>query len=227
MSENIILNAKVRHDIGKGASRRLRRSADLVPAVIYGAGKDTVIISIPQKEITHALKDRSVYNSLLFLNVDGKKETVVMKDMQRHPFKALVLHIDFMRIDAKKEMEILIPLHFIGEDIAPGVKIGGGKPIHYMKEIEIKCFPSSLPNAIEVDLSNLELNKSIYLSDIKLPKDVNLTVDLSDEDNDLPVASIQLERAQEEEIENAAPEAAETEITSAKAEDKAENNKGQ
>jgi len=184
MSDPIFdLKAEVRTDLGKGASRRLRRLKDYMPAIIYGADKDPLSIMINHNSMLHALEHEAFYNHILTIHIDNKKEEVVLKDLQRHPAKRRILHADFQRIKAGEKIHMHIPLHFTGEDIAPGVKVGGGMVSHNLTEVEVTCLPNDLPEFIEVNLSNLELEDIIHLSDLKLPKGVEL-VALSHGDNE-------------------------------------------
>jgi len=223
MSNLFELDAEMRKEIGKGASRRLRRKAGLVPAIIYGAGKEPLMITLPHNKVIRSLEEEAFFSKVLIINIGKEKESVILQALQRHPFKNMILHMDFLRINANEELYKTVPLHFIGGDAAPGVKVGGGAPIHYMKEVAIHCLPKDLPEYIAIDLSSLEINDVIHLSDLQLPKNVTLDVDLSDEDNNVPVATIQTIKAAEEEPEVAAAPV-ETEITTAKAETKEANN---
>lgn len=223
------LTAETRSDVGKGASRRLRRIANRVPAIVYGADQDAETISIVQDDLMHALENEAFYSHILTLNLDKKKEQVVLKDLHRHPWKKQLLHADFLRVKADEELYMTVPLHFTGEDAAPGIKLGGGLSSHNLTEIEIKCLPKDLPEYIEVDMSQLELNDSIHLSDLKLPAGVKLATAIQDEDSDSQVAVIHVPRKAEEIEKTAAPEAVETEITTEKvapAEESKEPTKG-
>jgi large subunit ribosomal protein L25 len=206
------LDALARSDIGKGASRRLRRKEDSIPAIIYGAGLDPVMISLAHNKIMHALENEAFYSKILTVNLAGKKEQVILKAMQRHPFKKRILHMDFLRIKADEEIIINIPLHFINEDICVGVKIDAGVISHDLKEVNISCLPANLPEFIEVDMAECKLNDTIHLSSLKLPQGITLTADLEEEGADLPVARVIIPRVAEE-IEEAAPEEGETEVT--------------
>lgn len=188
MSVSFELNAELRSDMGKGASRRLRRDADKVPAVIYGAGKDALSISLLHKDMFLNLEHEAFYSHVLTIKVDGKTEKVILKDLQRHPYKARILHADFLRVDESAKLHKKVPLHFLNEASAPGVKTAGGSVDRSVSEVEIICLPQDLPEFIEVDLGNLELNQVLHLSDLKLPKGVEL-VELS-KGHDLSVVSI-------------------------------------
>jgi len=212
MSDIFELEAKVRHDIGKGASRRLRRKADLIPAIIYGTNKEPSLISLAHNKVIHALENKAFYSHILTLKTDGHTEQVILKDLQRHPYKKQILHMDFLRIKADEELIMNIPLHFINEDMCVGVKTDGGIISHLLNEVSIACLPTNLPEFIEVDMTECELNDTIHLSNLKLPKGVKLTAKLKeDEEADLPVARVIMPRVAEE-IETAAPEAGETEV---------------
>ncbi|WP_263145089.1 50S ribosomal protein L25/general stress protein Ctc [Pseudomonas sp. RIT-PI-AD] len=199
MSNEFALNAQVRSDLGKGASRRLRRNASLVPAVIYGGDKAPQSISLLAKEVAKLLENEAAFSHVLNLSVDGASETVLIKALQRHPAKGFVLHADFQRVVAGQKLQAHVPLHFINEATSVGVKKGGGEVSHTISEVEVTCLPKDLPEFIEVDLANLELGQSIHLSDLKLPKGVEL-VALA-HGSDLPVANIHQPRVQPEESE--------------------------
>jgi large subunit ribosomal protein L25 len=189
------LSADLRSDKGKGASRRLRRKAGLVPAIIYGAGKEPTSISIPHNKVIRALEDEAFYSHILTLNIGDKKEKVVLKDIQRHPFKKQILHMDFLRIKADEKIHMQVPIHFIGEDVAPGVKTSGGIISHQMTDVEIVCLPANLPEFLEADLSNLELNESLHLTDIKLPEGVEIVALIQGDEHDQSIANIHKPRA--------------------------------
>ena len=184
------LNAKNRGDLGKGASRRLRRLADEIPAVIYGGNKDPQSISLLHKDLSHALENEAFFSHVIGLSIDGKAEDVILKDVQRHPAKARILHADFLRINKKQKLNVKVPLHFINEDTSVGVKMQGGAVSHSMSELDITCLPGDLPEYIEVDLAEVELEQIVHISDIKLPKGVESVALSHGMDHDLPVAAI-------------------------------------
>jgi len=173
--ENLFeVQAELRSDEGKGASRRLRH-AGKVPAIVYGADEAPVSIALDHNQFLRHLAEEAFYAHILTLNVDGKKSQVVLKDLQRHPASDVkIMHADFLRVDAKHAMTMVVPLHFTGEDVAPGVK-SGGIVSHLMSDVEVSCLPQDLPEYIEVDISKLELDGSIHLSELALPKGVTLT----------------------------------------------------
>lgn len=191
------LNAESREQNGRRASRRLQRVEDRIPAIIYGGDKKPQPISMSHQEVSLALQNEAVYSHILTIKIDGKHEKVVLKDLQRHPWKSRYLHADFLRINESEKLVMNIPLRFVNEAAAPGLK-AGGIILKYMTEIEIRCLPGDLPEFLEVDVSKLDIEKSIHLSDIKLPKGVELTIQLTEE-QDQPIISIHMPRAAKEE----------------------------
>jgi large subunit ribosomal protein L25 len=168
----IEISAAKRQAQGTGASRRLRK-ANRVPGIIYGVGEATMI-DLDHNTLYYALRNEAFHASILSLDVEGKKESVLLRDFQMHPFRQQVQHIDFQRVDAKKKIHMKVPLHFINAEVSPGVKTGGGIISHVLNELEIACLPANLPAHIEVDLAALDLGHSIHVSDIKLPKGVEV-----------------------------------------------------
>jgi large subunit ribosomal protein L25 len=166
----IEINATTRKAQGTGASRRLRNTGR-VPGVVYGVG-DVNLIEMDHNELYYKLRAEAFHASILSLNLDGKKESVQLRDFVMHPFRQQVQHIDFQRVDPNKKMHIKVPLHFVNADIAPGVKVGGGKISHVMTDLDITCLPADLPGFIEVDLSHMTLGHSIHVADLKMPKGV-------------------------------------------------------
>ncbi|MCR4304297.1 MAG: 50S ribosomal protein L25/general stress protein Ctc [Gallionella sp.] len=166
----IEINATTRKAQGTGASRRLRNTGR-VPGVVYGSG-GVNMIELDHNELYYKLRAEAFHASILSLNLDGRKESVQLRDFVMHPFRQQVQHIDFQRVDPKKKMHIKVPLHFLNADIAPGVKDGGGKVSHVMNDLDIVCLPADLPAFIEVDLAHLALGHSVHVSDLKLPKGV-------------------------------------------------------
>lgn len=191
---NFELVAEARNDMGKGASRRLRRLADKIPAVIYGAGQPAESIQIEHRLAIKALENEAFYSHILTLKIDKKVEKVVLKDVQRHVTKPKILHLDFLRISAKEKLTMHVPLHFINENKAPGV-IQGGVISHLATDIEIRCLPADLPEYIEVDLGGLALDHAVHLSDIQLPKGVESVALSHGNEHDLSVASIHIPRS--------------------------------
>ena len=199
------LNATLRGDKGKGASRRLRH-ANTLPAIVYGGGKDPVSITLLQKDIQHKLPDESFYSQVLSLNVAGTNEDVLIRDIQHHPYKMEVMHMDFIRVDANKVVHVFSQLHFIGEDESPGVKTEDGVVNHVISEIELECLPKNIPEYIEVDLSEMHVGDVVHLSDLKLPEGVAVLALKHGEEHDTAVVGMHVRKVVEE-IEDAAPEA--------------------
>lgn len=183
----IELNAKKREAQGTGASRRLRRAGN-VPGIIYGGGQDAVSIELNHKELFLQFRHEAFHSSILNLNLDGKKEQVLLRDYQLHPVRNDIQHIDFQRVSATEKIHVKVPFHFVNAEVAPGVKLAHGIVNHVMTEADVSCLPKNLPEFIEVDLSTLEAGHSIHLSQLKLPKGVEF-VQLAHGD-DAAVASI-------------------------------------
>ena len=197
MSTNFTINANSRGDTGKGASRRLRRLTGEVPAIIYGGKKDAEKISILHKDITKALENDAVYSSIISLSIDGKAEDTIIKDIQRHPAKQIILHMDFLRVSKTTKLQTRVPLNFINEDICVGVKLGGGLIAHTMTDIEVSCLPKDLPESIDVDMAEVDVGQIVHLSDLTLPDGVE-SVSLSQgADYDLTVATVNKQKAVE------------------------------
>ena len=202
MNEDFNVTAESRKDVGKGASRRLRH-AGRIPGVIYGAGQEAVSLTMNHDDILHHLEHEAFYSHILNVSVDGKAQKAVLKDVQRHPSKAKIMHVDFLRVSEKDKIHMHVPLHFINEEVAPGVKIGGGLVSHLMSSVDIVCLAKDLPEYLEVDLGNLNTGESLHLSDIKLPDGVEIPALAQGPDHDLPVASIHAKKGGGEEGEEA------------------------
>jgi large subunit ribosomal protein L25 len=221
----IEVNAISRSVQGTGASRRLRR-AGKVPAIVYGAEQQAQVIELDHKAIMLQLREEAFHASILEMNVEGKKQAVLLRDVQMHPWKQEVLHIDFQRVDAKQKIHMRVPLHFVNETVSPGVKLGGGVVNHVMTDVEVSCLPGDLPEYVEVDLSSLELGDAVHLSELKLPGGVE-SIQLTRGD-DAVVVSVQVPRvAVEAETTEVAEEevAAEGEKAAAPAEPASEEEK--
>jgi large subunit ribosomal protein L25 len=184
---SIEINAVKRDAKGTGASRRLRH-AGTVPGVVYGGGKAAFPLEINAKELFLQFRHEAFHSSVLSLILDGKKESVLLRDFQMHPVRNTIQHIDFQRVSATEKIHVKVPFHFVNADIAPGVKTGGGIVAHVMTEADVSCLAKDLPEFIEVDVAKLEMGHSIHLSQIKLPKGVSF-VQLAHED-DAAVVSI-------------------------------------
>ncbi|MEJ5863957.1 50S ribosomal protein L25/general stress protein Ctc [Pseudomonas farsensis] len=195
---DFILNAQARTDLGKGASRRLRHSLN-VPAVVYGGNKDAQSVTILAKELAKLFENEAAYSHVIELNVDGTKQNVIVKAMQRHPAKQFIMHADFIRVVAGQKLTAQVPVHFVGEE-APIKK--GGEISHVEAQIEVSCEAKDLPEFIEVDLSKAEIGTIIHLSDLKAPKGVEF-VALAHGD-DKAVANVHAPRVAPEAEEGAA-----------------------
>lgn len=206
--------ATAREDMGKGASRRLRKQG-LIPAIVYGAGKEPESINLEHHKIWNASAHESFYASILTLKIGkDRQQDVILKAMQRHPFKPIIMHLDLHRVQADVALKVHVPLHFLNEEKAAGVK-AGGLISHLVNDVEISCLPKHLPQYIEVDVLNLGIDQTLHLSDIKLPEGVTLAALQGDAPHDLPVVSIHVPKAVTEE-ETAAPVAPETEVINEK-----------
>ena len=205
------LTAEVREDTGKGASRRLRRLADQIPAILYGGEQAPTPLSMIRKDLEHALENEAFYSHILTLHVGGKKEKAILKDLQRHPAKDRVMHADFMRVSDDVAIKVNIQLHFVNEDQAPGVTHEDGVVQHGETEIEILCLPGDMPEYIEVDLTGMNIGDTIHLTDLKLPKGVEATALTHGDEQDLLIASI-MPPVKEEELEELEPEVAADEV---------------
>ncbi len=205
MSSSFEMSATLRSDLGKAATRRMRDTGS-IPAVIYGDDKEPTSITMVHDDLWHNLEDEKFYSHILSIDVEGTKESVVLKDLQRHPAKAKVLHADFQRISSKKEVKMSVPLHFINADAAPGIKLGGALN-RLMANVEISCLAASLPESIDVDLAGMEIGDSIRLSQIVLPEGVKIIALSRGEDHDQAIATIQKTRGSKAASDDAESEA--------------------
>jgi large subunit ribosomal protein L25 len=188
MAELQTIAAAIREDVGKGASRRLRRDGK-VPAVLYGGDRDPVSLTVQHKQLLHESEQENFYSSILELSVDdGRTQQVVLRDMQRHPYKRQILHVDFLRVSEKEILRISIPLHFVGEETSPAGKAAGVVVQHLMNEVEVAALPKDLPEFLEVDLSKLAAGSSVMLADIVLPEGVEIPM-LATTDDPIMVAN--------------------------------------
>ena len=210
MSDMFTIQAVARSDGGKGASRRLRREG-LVPGIIYGGGKDPEMIAAAHNKLVQHLEHEAFYSSIIEVEVDGKKQRVVLKDLQRHPAKPFILHFDLLRVAATDRIKMNVPLHFIGEESAPGVK-AGGTVSRAMVDLEIICEAQNLPEYIELDVSAMEVGDMLHLSDIKLPEDVEIVAMTHGDEHEHDELVVAMQAKAKEVAEEEAPEAeAETE----------------
>ncbi len=172
MAMSFKFHAESRDDKGKGASRRLRR-ANRVPAIIYGAGKSPKAITLNHDEVIRNLEHEAVYSHILTVKIGKASEQVILRDLQRHPARPVVMHMDFQRIKTTEKLHVHVPLHFLGEDVAPGIKEGGVLS-HHLIEVEVACLPKDLPEYLEVDISKLEMGGIVHLNELPLPEGIEL-----------------------------------------------------
>jgi large subunit ribosomal protein L25 len=205
MKTSFELVAEFRETQGKGASRRLRHEGK-VPAILYGGHSEARALTLSHQKLIVMLENERFYSTILSLKVGDQTQNAILKDVQRHPYKNAIVHIDFQRVEDNQKIRMSIPLHFVGASVSPGVKTQGGLVSHLRNEVEVSCLPKDLPEFIEVDMSALALNESIHMSQLKIPEGVELTA-LAKED--AAVASIHSPRAEEPEA--AATAAAATE----------------
>ncbi|MBE9561831.1 MAG: 50S ribosomal protein L25/general stress protein Ctc [Proteobacteria bacterium] len=211
--ENFEINAQRRTDMGKGASRRLRRTG-YTPAIIYGSSKEPMSLMVSHNELTKHLENEAFYSHILTVNIDNQSEKVILKDLQRHPYRPIILHMDLQRVSETEKVHMRVPLHFLNEEQCLGVKQGGGVIARQKNNVDIHCLPKDLPEFIEVDLTPMELNHILHISDLILPEGVELAVQTNKGDkHDLPVVSVHLARGDkaDEEEEQAVEEKPEEE----------------
>ena len=194
------LNAQTRTLQGSGASRRLRR-ANKVPGIIYGGSAAPEVIELEHNELLLALRKEAFHSSIISIKLGGKEQSVLLRDAQMHPYKPLVLHVDFLRVDTTHAIHQKVPLHFINADIAVGVKIGGGVVSHAMNEIDVTCLPQDLPAFIEVDLKDLDAGQTLHVSQLVFPNGVKPVMH---GDDDPVVVAITVKKAAAAEGEEAA-----------------------
>ena len=210
MSQQIEITAELRQDVGKGASRRLRRTSENVPGIIYGAGKDPQPLTLNVFQLSKAMQQESFFSQILNVSVDGNSQQAIVRDLQRHPASENVLHIDFLRVRADQAIDVNIPIHFINEDRCTGVRLEGGVVSHNLTDVEISCLPADLPEFIEVDIAELGVGESIHLSDLVVPDGVTIVQLALGADHDISVVTVNEPRVssveEEAESEEQAPE---------------------
>ena len=190
MSDQFEVQAEAREDKGKGSSRRLRRLANQIPAIIYGGEAAPQPLTIIRKDLEKSLESEAFYSHVLAVNVAGKIEKAILKDLQRHPKNNAVMHADFLRVDDKVAIKVHVPIHFINEEDSVGVKTQGGIVQHQTTDIEVQCLPTDIPEYIEVDMQDVETGQIVHLSEVKLPEGVTSVTLALGEDHDLAIASI-------------------------------------
>jgi large subunit ribosomal protein L25 len=227
MAEKFDLIAEIREDQGKGASRRLRREGK-VPAIIYGAGRPARSLVFDHNKVIKELENESFYSSVLNIKVGDKSQAAILKDLQRHPAKMQIMHLDLQRIVEDEDIKMNVPLHFLNGEDAVGVREGGGKVSHLRTEVEVVCLPKNLPEYLDVDIARLELDQVLNLSDIMLPDGVEIPELALGPEHDHPIVSIHVIKAApvEEEVE-AEEEVAEGEEAVAEGEEPATEEGGE
>ena len=200
MTKDFDLIAELRDEAGTSNSRRLRRSG-MVPAVIYGAGKENLRLTIDHNHLLKKLVSENFLTSILNIKIQDKEESVLIKDIHVHPSKRQIMHLDLQRVIADQVIRVNVPIHFINGDLAPGVKLEGGSVSALMNEVEVSCLPKNLPERLEVDVATMELDELLYLSDIPLAEGVEISLLTQEEPNNEPIVAIRLLRIQEEEPE--------------------------
>ncbi|MBX3708036.1 MAG: 50S ribosomal protein L25/general stress protein Ctc [Pseudomonadales bacterium] len=194
MSDQIQINAEPRKDVGKGASRRLRRAGVSVPGILYGGGKEPLPITLNGNQLGKAMQNEAFFSQILDVVLEGATEQAVVRDLHRHPATEKVMHIDLMRVRADQVIQVHVPLHFLNEDKCIGVRLGGGNIVHSLSEVEVACLPKDLPEFIAVDLESLNVGDSVHLSDLVLPAGVTLVALVQGADHDLSVVSVRAAR---------------------------------
>ena len=209
MSEDFVVKATSRTEQGTSASRRLR-SEGKVPTILYGGGQPPQMLAVDHNELLHHLEHESFYSHILQVDVEGTEQRAVLKDVQRHPSKPRILHMDLMRIVAGQKIRMTVPLHFVGEKTAPGIKDEGGVLDRIRVELDIECLPKDLPEFIEVDVSGLGLNDSIHLEELTLPEGIVSIARMHDEN--WTVCAVHMPRALVEETDEDEDEVAADEV---------------
>jgi len=218
MATTHVINVERRNDEGKGASRRLRR-AGYVPAIVYGGELKPVSIQMQHKDVWHASQNEWFYSSILDLSLGGDVQKVLLRDLQRHPFKQQILHLDFQRIDENAELRARVPLHFLNQETSPAGKTGGAIVMHELTEIEVSCLPKDLPAFIEVDLADLKVGDIIHLSEIALPSGVAIPALKLGKEHDLAVVIARMAKG-ETEADEPGEDAADAAVADAKKDEK-------
>lgn len=206
MADKIMLSAEPRSDVGKGASRRLRRLAAKVPAIVYGGGQDPRMLSLSHRELVKAMEAEAFYSQVLELQVNGESISTIVKAVQRHPSKPQIMHVDFQRIRADQEIHVSIPIHLLNEEQCKGVRLENGHITQQIMEVEVTCLPAALPEYFEIDVADLGVGDTIHLSDLQVPEGVTLSQLAHGEDHDQPILSVEAARVISEDDEAGADE---------------------
>ena len=194
MSDVLELTAELRTDVGKGASRRLRRAGKRVPAIIYGGVEAPQNLTLAVNQLVKVMEQETFYSQILNVFIDGKPTKAVVRDLQRDPATNKVHHVDFQRINMSKVMHATVPIHYINEEECVGVRMSGGSILHNVMEVEISCLPTDLPESLEVDMKDVDVGTSIHLSDLSVPEGVTIVALTHGDDHDIQVASVEVLR---------------------------------
>ncbi len=209
MANEFVIVAEPRNEQGKSASRRLRRVESKVPAILYGGNKEAVALSIIQKDLKKALENEAFYSHILTIQIGDTQESAILKDLQRHPFRAELMHADFQRVVKDQPIHVNVPVHFVNEEACKGVKLGGGMIERHLTEVEVVCLPGDLPEFLEVDMLNVELDQILHLSDLQVPKGVKIAALQLGADHNLPLVAVHKPRGAKEESSSEGGESAE------------------
>ena len=203
MAQNLTLEIAPREHKGKGSVRRRRNRENIVPAVVYGAGEESISVELTGRVLSHAEQSENFMAQIIELQMNGQSQQVVVRDVQRHPISDKIMHVDFLRIREDQELQVSIPVRFINEDQCVGVRMGGGTITHNLIEVEISCLPKDLPEALIVDMTDVDIGNAIHLSGLSLPPGVSIPALAQgvSQDRDLPVVSVSLQRVEVEEAE--------------------------
>ncbi len=204
MKDDLDLVAELRDDQGKGASRRLRRQGK-VPAILYGGGRPPRALTLDQNKLLHQMEEESFYSSILTIKAGENTQPAIIKDVQRHPARRQIMHIDLQRVRADERIRMNVPIHFMNEETAPGVK-NGGVVSRLINDVEVTCLPADLPEYFELDIGALEIDEMLHLSDIKISGSVEIAQLAHDQDQ--PVVSVHVPKKIVEETEEESLDAA-------------------
>ena len=213
MREQVVVCAELRTELGKAATRRLRRLRGQTPGILYGAGGEPVHLALEYRDLAKAMEEEAFSSQILTLRVGDKTQACVLREVQRHPATDRVQHVDFLRIREDQLLQTNVPLHFVGEDQCVGVKLGGGRLAHNLIEVEVSCMPRDLPEFIEVDVKPLQVGHALHLSDLALPPGVSVVALGFGADHDIPVVAVAARRGGAEQEEEEAGEASAEEET--------------
>ena len=194
MAEQIVLEVEPRTALGTGASRRMRREADMVPGILYGGTDAPAPIALPSRALARAMQQEAFFSQILDVSLNGEHQAAVLRDLQRHPANDRVLHVDLLRIREDQPIQISVPLHFVHEDKCVGVRMGGGTITRNLIELEISCLPADLPEHVEIDLEDLDIGSSLHLSDLSIPEGVTIVALAHGANRDAAVVSVQIPR---------------------------------